>query len=305
MRYILFIIFFLSFTNFAYCNEANLSGTSYTIMLDDALIYMDGYAVDFIFTTYDGNRYTYPYYYDTQNSTIYYSRELKKINNLYYSDYYSLGASYIIDYGEISLNIGSIDSDSNGIDDICEKTKSIDQNISGNWYSYDGPSGSINGSMIRNANSQHGYYNLTINNTWAGNIPATGDFYIGVLSGNITYSKSSYTIIANFITMWNTQLSFDPIETTFEIIDNNTVKVSGKDFFPTTNFIRKGNKYSATVELLDGSSNTFWADYQKWQIVIQDPNDSDGDGIPDFSDLHSDLTESKAMPWIPLLLLDE
>jgi hypothetical protein len=67
---------------FAYCNEANPSGISYSIMLGDALVYMDGNAVDFLFTTYDGSRYTYPYYYDTQNSMIYYSRELKKVGNL-------------------------------------------------------------------------------------------------------------------------------------------------------------------------------------------------------------------------------
>ena len=77
-----------------------------------------------------------------------------------------------------------------------------------------------------------------------------------------------------------------------------------EDFFPTTNFIRNGNLYSATVELSDGGFNTFWADYQKWQIVIQDPNDSDADGIPDLSDL-SNLQDSMTMPWIPLLLLDD
>lgn len=140
MKYALSIIFFLSLASFSYCNVASFSGTSHTIMLDNALIYMDGYQVNFIFTTYDVNRYNYPYYYDTQNSIIY---------------------------------------------------------------------------------------------------------------------------------------------------------------FPTTSFIRDGNKYFATVELLNGGFETFWADYQKWQIVIQNRNDSDGDGIPDLSD----LSESKAMPWIPLLLL--
>jgi hypothetical protein len=300
MKYILSIVFILSFATFAYCNDASIEGTSHSIMLDKALIYMSGYPVEFIFTTYDNNRQNYPYYFDTQNSTIYYSSELKKIGSLYYTDYYSLISGGIDDYGEISLNLGSTDSNYNGIDDICEKTKSISINTTGNWYSHNGKSGGISGSMIRNANSQHGYYNLTITNTWAGNIPATGDFYIGVLSGDVNYSKSSSNIIINYTTTWDTQSSYDPIHTTFEIIDNDTVRVYGKDFFPTTNFIRNGNKYSATVVLLDGGFNTFWADYQKWHIVIQDLNDSDGDGIPDLSD----PPEYNAMPWIPLLLLD-
>ena len=284
MKYALSIISFLIFATSAYCNDASLNGTSYSIMLDDSLIYMNGYPVEFLFTTYDGDRYRYPYYYDIQNSTIYYSRELKKEGNLYYTDYYSLISGSIDDYGEISLNTGSIDSDDNGIDDICEKAKSIDANISGNWYSHTGKSGSISGSMIRNAHFQHGYYNLFINNTWAGDIPATGDFYIGVLSGNVNYSISSSTVTINFATMWDTQYSSDPLQTSFEIIDYDTVKFNGKDFFPTTNFIRDGNEYSSTVVLLDGELNTFWPDYQKWQIVIRDSNDSDGDGIPDLSD---------------------
>jgi hypothetical protein len=39
------------------------------------------------------------------------------------------------------------------------------------------------------------------------------------------------------------------------------------------------------------------ADYQKWQTVIQDTNDSDGDGVLDLSD----PPQSKAMPWIQRL----
>jgi hypothetical protein len=301
MKYLLSIIFLFSFSTFAYCNNANVSGTSYSIMLNDALIYMNGYPVDFYFTTYDANRYTYPYYYNTQNRTIYYSRELKKIGALYFTDYYSLISGTIDDYGEISLNIGNIDTDYNGIDDICEITKSINVNISGNWYSHTGESGSISGSMTRNTNSQHGSYSLSINNTWAGNIQANGDFYIGVLLGSVNYSKVSSTITINFTTTWDTLLSFDPLQTTYEIIDGNTIRVNGKDFFPTTTFKRNGNKYHTSVVLADGGFNTFWADYQKWEIVIQDKNDSDGDGIPDLSD----PPESKTMPWIPLLLLNE
>ena len=304
MKYVLPIVIILSFATFARSNEAVISGQSHSIMLMDSRVYMGGYPVDFIFTTYDNNRYTYPYYYDAQGASIYYSRELKKIGSLYYTDYFSLLYGSINDYGEISLNFGGIDSDNNGIDDICEKEKSINTNVTGNWYSYDNVSGSIGGSMIRNANTQHGYYNLTLNNTWAGNVPATGDFYIGVLSGSINYSVSSSSVTLNYTTTWDTQMPSDPLQTTYDIIDKDTIRFNGVDFFPTTSFERNGNKYTATVILSDGGDDTFWPDYRKWQVVIQDLNDSDGDGIPDLSD-PPDPPKTKAMPWIPLLLLDE
>ncbi len=66
----------------------NISGKSYSLMLNDSVVYMSGYEVRHYFTTYDANRYTYPYYYDATHGIIYYSRELKKIGSSYYTDYY-------------------------------------------------------------------------------------------------------------------------------------------------------------------------------------------------------------------------
>ena len=104
-----------------------VSGKSYSLMFNDAVINMSGYQVRFLFTTYDGNRNTFPYFYNAAEQMIYYSRELKKIGSQYYADYYGLLNGVIDDYGEISLNFGSIDSDSNGIDDICEINKSVNR----------------------------------------------------------------------------------------------------------------------------------------------------------------------------------
>jgi hypothetical protein len=270
-------------------------------MFTDAIINMEGYPVKFLFTTYDNNRYGYPYYYNSIEGTIHYSKELTKIGTLYFTDYYSLIYSTIDDFGEISLNLGSIDSDNNGIDDICEKAKSINTNVSGNWYSHTNQYGNISGTVFRRANSQRGFYNMTITNTWAGDIPASGDFYIGVLSGNVNYSTSNHSITIDYSTTWDRQLLFEPFKSSYEILDINTVKVIGKDQFPTTNFTRTDDKYSATIELLDGDNNTFWQDYQKWLVVILDSNDSDADGIPDLSDTE-DNRKQVNLSILPLLL---
>jgi hypothetical protein len=284
MRIIISILVFLNCGTFVYCGDASLSGTSYSIMLDDAVVYMDGYPVDFFFTTYDGNRYTYPYYVDTVNNTIYYSRELKKNGSLYYMDYFSVLGGSLDDYGEISLNLGSLDTNANGIDDICELDRSINIQVSGNWYSALGEQGSISGTMIRNNNSQVGYYNLYINNTWAGNVPASGEFYVGTLSGTVIYSNTGSDITVDYTSTFIEQNPTERLQSTYEIINSDKIRINGVDEFPTTDFIRNGNKYSAVVVLSDGNTDTFWPDYQKWYCIIQDLNDSDGDGIPDLSD---------------------
>jgi hypothetical protein len=48
--------------------------------------------------------------------------------------------------------------------------------------------------------------------------------------------------------------------------------------------VRQGNHYVGTVLLSDGNLRTSFPDYQLWTISIADPNDSDGNGVPDLSD---------------------
>ena len=285
----------------AIAGTLTISGTSYSLGLDAAFVYMGKDQVKFLFTTYDENRYTYPYYFDATHATIYYSREMKKIGSSYYTDYYCLINGSIQDYGEISINLGSIDSDNNGIDDICESFASVNTSVTGNWYSHSGKSGAISGTIIKNSNSQHGYYNLLIKNTWAGDIAATGDLYAGTLSGTASYSNIDQSIAFEYSTTFDTERNADPFQTFFEIVDDNTVRIIGKAFFPTTTLIRYGNKYSATVLLSDGGLDTFWPDYQKWYIEIEDNNDIDKDGIPDLSD-KQDNRKKVSLPFLPLVL---
>ena len=87
-------------------------------------------------------------------------------------------------------------------------------------------------------------------------------------------------------------------------MDDNTVRIIGKAFLPMTTLIRYGNKYSAAVLLSDGDLDTFWTDYQKWYIEIEDNNDIDKDEIPDFSD-KQDNRKGVSLPFLPLLLEEE
>jgi hypothetical protein len=289
-------------STFAFGETLVVTGKSYSLLLNDALINMNGTQVKYIFTTYDGNRSAYPYYHDAKKGILYYSREMKKIGNLYYTDYYSIINGIIDDYGEISLNFGSIDSDNNGIDDICETEKGINTNIMGNWYSHTGETGTISGTVVRNKYSRRGFLNLLIKNTWAGDIASKSDFYTGVLSGTAIYSKPTNSIIFSYKTTWLTDCPVSNLQTSFKMINNDTIKILGKDFFPTTDFIRSDNTYSATVQLHDSDLDTFWPDYQKWHITIKDTIDSNKNGIPNFSDIES---RKSHLPFLPLLLEEE
>jgi len=282
LSFLLFLSGLFVSISIANANSANLSGMSSSLMLADASTLVNGTLVRFLFTTYDGDRYSYPYYYSGGN--IYYSRELKKIGSLYKTDYYLIVSNYIDDYGEISLNLYSGDSNSNGIDDVCEKSMYFNKSITGNWYSKYGTSGAIGGTFTKSAGYNQGSYSLTAYNTSAGTQTLTGVYYVGTLTGTISYNSSSNTVAVNYSVYWDNEYPQPSFSSTYEIIDSNHIKVNAEGGFPTTVFTRNGNVYSALVTLADGEANTFWADYQTWYISFQDNNDSDGDGIPDLSD---------------------
>jgi hypothetical protein len=158
------------------------------------------------------------------------------------------------------------------------------QSITGTWYSQDGTSGAIGGTMTKIAGYQQGSYTFNIYNTEAGTQSLSGVYYVGTLSGTISYNPSLHSMVATFNTIFDTETQGDPFTTTYEIIDTNHIRVNAMEDFPTTIFTRNGNVYTAIVTLLDGNTATFWTDYETWYISIQDNNNSDGDNVPDFSD---------------------
>ena len=300
MKYFILVIAILISTSSALANTANINGISYSVSFHKATAYIGGHLFEVYFTTYDDNRYSVPLY-DYSDGYYYYSQELKKVGSLYKMDYFLIVDYYVDDYGEISIDLGSADINSNGIDDFCEKSLSFNKSVSGTWYSSDGGSGGLNGSITRNANSNGGTYSLTAHNTDVGDMPMSGNFYVGTVSGTIDYLEKEKTFSITYRFTFDSQSSPQTIETSYEILDQNRIKVNAKEIFPSTVFTRNGNTYSAVIVLTDGEPITSWPDYQKWLVLIEDTNDADGDGIPDLSD----PPEPKGMPWMPLLLLDD
>jgi hypothetical protein len=299
MKHFFLIVAVLIYASSAFGNTANLNGTSYSISFHGTNVIIMATSVTFKFTTYDGDLYGRPYYDGDYGPNMIVSHELKKDENLYKTDFLVVEFGAVSDTGELHLDLASPDINDNGIDDVCEKSMSFYGSISGTWVT-DGGERESSGTLGRNANSHHGTYNITI--PFGGrDYDLLGDFYVGTISGIINYSEKEKTFSITYTSKFEYQSSPVTLETTYEILDQNRIRVNANGVFPSTVFTRNGNTYSAVVELTDGDSYTSWPDYQKWLLLIEDTNDSDGDGIPDLSD----PAQSKAMPLIPLLLLDE
>ena len=97
---------------------------------------------------------------------------------------------------------------------------------------------------------------------------ATGE----TLRGPVQFEKSIATP-ANALTLQSAFLT-NALSDVLSLYTNTTV--FRDDIYPTN--------YFGTLEFLDGDPGTAEEDYYSWQLSIDDPNDSDQDGIPDFSD---------------------
>jgi hypothetical protein len=113
----------------------------------------------------------------------------------------------------------------------------------------------------------------------------TGD-PLNSLKGPVTFQKSSTN-------------RFNRLTLTSALMTNAVEQVL--DLYTPTTFLRGTTfptNYQGLVEFNDGDLNTLDDDYFTWMLSINDANDSDGDGIPDFSD-----DPQSALPRAPLLSL--
>ncbi|MCU0770333.1 MAG: hypothetical protein MUE94_00995 [Verrucomicrobia bacterium] len=118
----------------------------------------------------------------------------------------------------------------------------------------------------------------------AGTLSVTNTALTDTLRGPLQFAKST-TNPTNELTLWSASLT--------------NALAQGIGLYTNTMFFREAaypTNYFGNVEFLDGDLNTLEADYYTWQLSLDDLNDADGDGIPDFSD-------APALPRRPLLSL--
>lgn len=189
-------------------------------------------------------------------------------------------------------NGGIIDTNNYGVPDVLEYQNSGTFTATGTAFStvFNLPF-NISFNFARNAGSSTGTYTMT---TSAGTATSTitGNFNLSNGTGTLSYTRGAL----NSMTITETGVSntMSLVGTTsFTVVDQNTIsypsfqlkRSDGGIFVANAGTLtRSGKVYRGTLNVVDGLLQTYWPDYVNTVLIITDNNDTDGNGIPDFSD---------------------
>ena len=262
------------------------------------------------FTTYDGSSMNFPIH---ATSGVLFSGEVRPRQSspgAYETDFvrYFYATNGYGEWGSLVLNLPTRDSDTNGLPDFAQVSLSVSTNFSG-WLTNDtlGVSVGVIGTLQRSAGASSGLialqttspaYVLAFTNvSWRVSSATAGYFQYTRGATNSAVMRFTLTDPGGNI--------FDASASTgFTVLDTDTVALAPCQLnlaffdvngFPTNYLVglsggtlhRTGTRYAGNLTLADGYAATPWPDYANWVFVITDPNDTDGDGIPDLSDAMS------------------
>lgn len=219
---------------------------------------------------------------------------------VYQADYITYGPTNILEYGSFTLNLPTTDADSNGLPDICQLSEGFPLTFftgshHADWCMYFPPSSSITGRFSRNANTQNGFLHLEVVNGLSTSY-YNGTWGVLHISGSATYQRGlQNTLGINLTYSYPEGRSIGlSASTGFVVTNSNQIvipqfQINGSDdrgyLVLTSTLTRSGNKYIGNLAFADGDQSTSWQDYRNWVIEIIDLNDSNGNGVPDLSDL--------------------
>jgi len=193
------------------------------------------------------------------------------------------------------------DSNTNQIPDFFETNLGIEATTTEGDYATPVDQGTIKATWTRLAGSSLGSCRFQLISRPFGALPEyTASFEVLEYAGLLSYTPSKSTV-KGILTLTNVQNSSDAITgpvTLAKTLTNGVVELlmaSGRwtnsagqalaHIFSTLEpFPRNHLNYSGYVQFIDFDPNTAGEDYFDWILILNDPNDSDGDGIPDLSD---------------------
>ena len=199
--------------------------------------------------------------------------------------------------GILNLDVPfNVDANHSGFSDFFEVSRPVPSTMTTGTFSSNVGGGSASAAWSRAAGSKNGTCVLTLQTL--GNFAHT--FEIAEYTGNLVYAAGSNTV-SGTISLSQTGNAgsqfFGPVsfakspENRFNLLQLQagvwTNALSQTLTFLTNAFYRDTTwptNYYGYVEFNDGDPNTSGTNYTLWTLSIDDLNDADHDGIPDFSD---------------------
>jgi hypothetical protein len=192
------------------------------------------------------------------------------------------------------VTIPTTDFDSNGIPDLLQYDR--DGNFTATGSGLSAPSNltfSISVRFTRPAGTAIGSYTATTQNSAGQANVVNGVYELLSYQGTVSYSRGTTNTMAITATILsNTSITLTG-STSYTITSVDqisypafTIKSNASDTYHVRagTLTRSGNVYRGNFNLVDGLPQTLWADFTEYVLAITDPNDADGNGIPDFSD---------------------
>ncbi|MGO8696396.1 MAG: hypothetical protein ACLQVY_01570 [Limisphaerales bacterium] len=214
-----------------------------------------------------------------------------------------------------------VDADNDGYNDFFEVAQAVGQvSTSGNYWTSSYFYGRVTATWSREAGSQVGTCILTLNDaTFGGLGNFTCPFELLEYTGPLTYTPGSNTVEANLSLTQTGDVSntlqgpidFDKSSTDrFDTLTNEpgiwTNALPQPLSFDAEVFTRSApdwpTNYGGYIYFDNGDPSTPQPAYQLWVLSIDDPNDSNGNGIPDFSDDPASVLPPPRAPSLALAL---
>lgn len=222
--------------------------------------------------------------------------------------------SGMADSGTIYVNLPlGVDANNDGYDDFFETSQGVASGVSSGTYSTSMYfSGTVTATWNRAAGSASGTCVLNLNDDLWGDLGNfTCPFTLIEYAGPLTYTPGSNTVSAtvNLAQTGNsantlrgpivfTKSSTDPFNTLTNAAGTWTNASSQTFSFDSETFTRGAptwpTNYGGYVFFADGDPSTASPDYQLWVLAIDDTNDANANGIPDFSDNPATVTPPRA-----------
>ena len=236
------------------------------------------------------------------------------------SSVYTHESRFVLDWMGFPIN-GTIyldlplfaDANGNGFDDSFEVSQAAGGTSQGQ-YTTAISGGTVTANWSRGAGSKDGTCSLhLVDNTYGDLGIYRHTFEVLEYTGSVIYTPGSNAVSGSLILTNAADQLQGPMSFVKSVANphNNLTLQSASltnaaqqmlTLFMSTTFLRDTTlvtNYYGAVEFNDGDPNTAAADYFRWELSIDDPNDSDHDGIPDFSD--EPQTTSPRRPGLSLM----